>query len=425
MKEKNKYIVGIKTIILIVMLIAGVILPNLVFQYQRKSYASSFSNTIDTKLGKITIKTNSSKIKKGDIVPIEIYIGGENIRSFVSDLEYDMNLFEEINIPEDIEAINNWNINKDGISEEGYPILYLVTPKLEYACTNSKLATIYLRAIEDIEEDTYFSLGAIYIVNTDFDDNDEGNGEYPDLTLTIEGFSENEENPKVKYAIKYNANTTEEVINLPEAEEKTEGKDYIIYGIEPSRSGYTFKGWNTSSDGSGTTYLPGNIYNIDKELTLYAQWEKVPTLESLYLSSNIYKIGNINITQYEEGDKYISRIIKETTLKEYISNLDTNADIVQVVKQDGQALTENEYVGTGMKLILTKDNETIELKIAVRGDLSGDGKVTTQDLSDINKAVLKTYTLENEFRIAGDMDENGEISVTDLSDINKMLLKIL
>ena len=78
-----------------------------------------------------------------------------------------------------------------------------------------------------------------------------------------------------------------------------------------------------------------------------------------------------------------------------------------------------------MKLILTKDNETIELKIAVRGDLSGDGKVTTQDLSDINKAVLKTYTLENEFRIAGDMDENGEISVTDLSDINKMLLKIL
>ena len=59
------------------------------------------------------------------------------------------------------------------------------------------------------------------------------------------------------------------------------------------------------------------------------------------------------------------------------------------------------------------------------GDLSGDGKVTAQDLSTMNKVILKTITLEDEYKIAGDLDENEEITATDLSTINKMVLRIL
>lgn len=42
--------------------------------------------------------------------------------------------------------------------------------------------------------------------------------------------------------------------------------------------GYTFKGWNTAKDGSGTMYYPGNTFNINKTTTLYAQWEGVTSL---------------------------------------------------------------------------------------------------------------------------------------------------
>lgn len=39
--------------------------------------------------------------------------------------------------------------------------------------------------------------------------------------------------------------------------------------------GYTFTGWNTAEDGSGTRYTAGQqISRLDKDLTLYAQWAK-------------------------------------------------------------------------------------------------------------------------------------------------------
>lgn len=39
----------------------------------------------------------------------------------------------------------------------------------------------------------------------------------------------------------------------------------------PTRRGYIFTGWNTSADGTGVSYKPGDVYNIDKDIVLYAQ----------------------------------------------------------------------------------------------------------------------------------------------------------
>jgi len=57
----------------------------------------------------------------------------------------------------------------------------------------------------------------------------------------------------------------------------TSGSEYVILerpdtGI--SRDGYTFKGWNTAADGSGTSYAAGDKFTITDDVTLYAQWEK-------------------------------------------------------------------------------------------------------------------------------------------------------
>ncbi len=39
-----------------------------------------------------------------------------------------------------------------------------------------------------------------------------------------------------------------------------------------TRTGYTFNGWNTASDGSGTNYVATNTFNITANTTLYAKW---------------------------------------------------------------------------------------------------------------------------------------------------------
>jgi uncharacterized repeat protein (TIGR02543 family) len=43
------------------------------------------------------------------------------------------------------------------------------------------------------------------------------------------------------------------------------------------RSGYTFTGWNTAADGTGTPYAAGANFNFATDLTLYAQWELAPS----------------------------------------------------------------------------------------------------------------------------------------------------
>ena len=43
-----------------------------------------------------------------------------------------------------------------------------------------------------------------------------------------------------------------------------------------TRDGYTFTGWNTSPNGTGTDYKPGDALTVTGDTTLYAQWKRVP-----------------------------------------------------------------------------------------------------------------------------------------------------
>ena len=57
------------------------------------------------------------------------------------------------------------------------------------------------------------------------------------------------------------------------------GSSAAVSTTEPTRDGYTFTGWNTVADGSGTSYAGGNTYTLPNSGTdtLYAQWQPVVT----------------------------------------------------------------------------------------------------------------------------------------------------
>ena len=48
----------------------------------------------------------------------------------------------------------------------------------------------------------------------------------------------------------------------------------------PTRTGYSFTGWNTSQDGSGTPYAAGDSITIYENTTLYAQWSALKSVIS-------------------------------------------------------------------------------------------------------------------------------------------------
>ncbi|MBM7421319.1 MULTISPECIES: cyclophilin-like fold protein [Chryseobacterium] len=62
-----------------------------------------------------------------------------------------------------------------------------------------------------------------------------------------------------------------------------------------SRSGFTFAGWNTNTNGSGTNYSGGSSFTIENNITLYARWNVVPSTNTLKISVEANNDGNIII----------------------------------------------------------------------------------------------------------------------------------
>ena len=78
------------------------------------------------------------------------------------------------------------------------------------------------------------------------------------------------------YAVNYDANANGDttVSDIPNAQTKTHGVALPLTVTNPTRDGYTFKGWATSADGP-VAYQPGGQYLNDAPVKLYAVWEKL------------------------------------------------------------------------------------------------------------------------------------------------------
>ena len=72
-----------------------------------------------------------------------------------------------------------------------------------------------------------------------------------------------------RHTVSYNANGGS---GAPGAQTKWYGSVLTLSGTRPTRTGYTFQGWATSS-GGGVAYQPGQGYANDANITLYAVWK--------------------------------------------------------------------------------------------------------------------------------------------------------
>ena len=73
------------------------------------------------------------------------------------------------------------------------------------------------------------------------------------------------------YTIKYNANGGS---GAPSNQVKEHNKNITLSTSKPTRTGYTFVNWNTSSAGNGTSYSAGATYSGNSDITMYAQWRR-------------------------------------------------------------------------------------------------------------------------------------------------------
>lgn len=74
----------------------------------------------------------------------------------------------------------------------------------------------------------------------------------------------------ITYPVSFNANYG---TGAPSAQTKTYGKTLTLSSVKPTRDGYNFLGWATSSTATTATYTAGGSYTANSAATLYAVWE--------------------------------------------------------------------------------------------------------------------------------------------------------
>ena len=105
---------------------------------------------------------------------------------------------------------------------------------------------------------------------------------------------------KPSYTVKYNGNGHTGG-TVPANQTKWYGTTLTLSSSYPSRTGYTFLGWSTSSSATSATYCTGtnhttnNTYSSNADLTLYAIWSKTITLS--YNQGSITGASNIPANQ--------------------------------------------------------------------------------------------------------------------------------
>ena len=115
------------------------------------------------------------------------------------------------------------------------------------------------------------------------DNNDNNSNGWASVTATKTGtlnsgnkciFTFNSADKKINitrlYTIKYDGNGS--TTGVPSDHDKKHGTSTTLSSSTPTRTGYTFAGWNTKADGSGTNYAKGASYSANADVTLYAKW---------------------------------------------------------------------------------------------------------------------------------------------------------
>ena len=277
-----------------------------------------------------------------------------------------------------------------------------------------------------------------------------------------------------KYTITFKSNDSSNTTTSQRVPELIETK---LNDNTFTRVGYTFTGWNTKADGTGTAYTDGQNVNVNSDMTLYAQWEinkytitfnanggtgtldpqQVSYNTSTKLSKNTFvkdgfKFDGWNTkadgtgtaysnqqsvslsdnlllyAQWIEGDPYVINEYNYDEDNSYISNIDVNTTVNEfkqniellggyTVEVDFKTIDNKQVLYTGGKTKIYKNQVLYaELTNVVSGDTNGDGNISYLDYVNVYNHIQKAKHPESTKKLL----VNEYLSAGDMSKDNKI-----
>lgn len=212
---------------------------------------------------------------------------------------------------------------------------------------------------------------------------------------------------KNKYKIKFKANDGTD--NYTEQEVLHDTRVALNQNTF-TREGYTFSGWNTKADGSGSSYSDLEEVSLSGNLDLYAIWR-----EKYDFVINKYGVDDTN--------NYLNKIGVGTTVEDFKKNIELNSEYS--VKVDTKTVNSKPVLYTGGKTTIYKNNKVyVEYTNVVTGDIDGDGVTNSKELLRVRQHLLGRVTLTGIEFLAVDINYDSKINSGDLLRIRQHLLGV-
>ena len=207
---------------------------------------------------------NNSTLKPGD--------GGLHFKQYENDVWY--------NGPSGMVC---FHMDQAGNNSDSKPWVWITRPTF-YLKHNWSGGSWTWKALTDNQDGTYQLTDYYGGTTLNYGDNNDNNSNgWASVTATTTGtlsngkkciFTFNSADKTINitrlYTIKYDGNGS--TTGVPSEHDKTHGTNTALSSSIPTRTGYTFAGWNTEADGSGTNYAKGATYSANADVTLCAKW---------------------------------------------------------------------------------------------------------------------------------------------------------
>ena len=133
------------------------------------------------------------------------------------------------------------------------------------------------------------------------------------------------------------------------------------------------------------------------------------------LKANGHTFENGHVYGFKEG----------TTLQSILNQWKTtDPNLSMEVTKDAKVVSLTNSVASGQVAKITMDGKTIKVVLIVKGDVSGDGKISAMDYVFVKNHILKIQTLNNNQSMSADVNKDGKISALDYVAIKNHILNI-
>ncbi|MBR5201658.1 MAG: InlB B-repeat-containing protein [Clostridia bacterium] len=197
---------------------------------------------------------------------------------------------------DDAEALSLNSFNNAVITNEGESAYYSFVPEKEGTYV------VYSTSNADTSVNLYNSSGNLLASDDDSGDNFNFRLQY-----------DMKSNETYYFEVKYSGDTTgtipfafgktytvtykagEGVADMPGKQTKDFGKEIVLSAVEPTRVGYKFLGWSTSSSSSTIDYISESVYSDERNAILYAVW-------ALDINSSVFSGESVTLNVAAEAE---------------------------------------------------------------------------------------------------------------------------